>query len=148
MITMNVLGLTLISLTVYSLLTIILFPEDRFYFRKYPKTIALDELEVIEHYDLITLYMRDGKNFVLDLEDYKKQYNSDSDFITVDVGLIARKDSFVLFDMYSAGKAKYKEKELSYIKNNNGEFTSLYVENKRMFKKLKYKIRDDVAYKC
>lgn len=145
---MNVLGLTLISLTVYSLLTIILFPEDRFYFRKYPKTIALDELEVIEHYDLITLYMRDGKNFVLDLEDYKKQYNSDSDFITVDVGLIARKDSFVLFDMYSAGKAKYKEKELSYIKNNNGEFTSLYVENKRMFKKLKYKIRDDVAYKC
>ncbi|EHT3690749.1 hypothetical protein KXP93_002623 [Staphylococcus pseudintermedius] len=145
---MNALGLMLISLTVLFLLIMILFPEDRFYFRKYPKTIVLNELEVIEHYDLITLYMKDGKNFVLELEDYKKQYNSDSEFITLDVGLIARKDSFVLFDMYSAGKAKYKEKELSYIKNNNGEFTSLYVENKRMFKKLKYKIRDDVAYKC
>ncbi|EIA5733495.1 hypothetical protein ACEUV0_05600 [Staphylococcus pseudintermedius] len=145
---MSTLGLMLISLTVLFLLIIILFPEDRFYFRKYPKTIALNELEVIEHYDLITLYMRDGKNFVLKLEDYKKQYNSDSEFITLDVGLIARKDSFVLFDMYSAGKAKYKEKELSYIKNNNGKFTSLYVKNKRMLKKLEYKIRDDVAYKC
>ncbi|MDE9880039.1 hypothetical protein O0G95_01180 [Staphylococcus pseudintermedius] len=145
---MNALGLMLISLTVLFLLIMILFPEDRFYFRKYPKTIVLNELEVIEHYDLINLYMRDGKNFVLDLEDYKKQYNSDSEFITLDVGLIARKDSFVLFDMYSAGKAKYKEKELSYIKNSNGKFTSLYVKNKRMLKKLEYKIRDDVAYKC
>ncbi|EGQ3407855.1 hypothetical protein H5705_000915 [Staphylococcus pseudintermedius] len=145
---MNALGLMLISLTVLFLLIMILFPEDRFYFRKYPKTIVLNELEVIEHYDLINLYMRDGKNFVLDLEDYKKQYNSDSEFITLDVGLIARKDSFVLFDMYSAGKAKYKEKELSYIKNSNGKFTSLYVKNKRMLKKLEYKIRDNVAYKC
>lgn len=145
---MNALGLMLISLTVLFLLIMILFPEDRFYFRKYPKTIVLNELEVIEHYDLITLYMKDGKNFTLHLNDYKKQYNSDSDFITVDVGLIARKDSFVLFDMYSAGKAKYKEKELSYIKNSNGKFTSLYVKNKRMLKKLEYKIRDGVAYKC
>lgn len=145
---MSTLGLMLISLTVLFLLIIILFPEDRFYFRKYPKTISLNELEVIEHYDLITLYMRDGKNFVLELEDYKKQYNSDSDFITVDVGLIARKDSFVLFDMYSAGKAKYKEKELSYIKNSNGEFTSIFVKSEKAYKKLEYKIRDDVAYKC
>lgn len=145
---MSTLGLMLISLTVLFLLIIILFPEDRFYFRKYPKTIVLNELEVIEHYDLITLYMKDGKNFTLHLNDYKKQYNPDSDFITVDVGLIARKDSFVLFDMYSAGKAKCKEKELSYIKNSNGKFTSLYVKNKRMLKKLEYKIRDDVAYKC
>ncbi|ELK4619705.1 hypothetical protein ACSYQD_000231 [Staphylococcus pseudintermedius] len=145
---MNALGLMLISLTVLFLLIMILFPEDRFYFRKYPKTIALNELEVIEHYDLINLYMRDGKNFVLDLDDYKRQYNSDSDFITLDIGLIARKDGFVLFDMYGVGRVKCKGKELSYIKNSNGEFTSLSVENKRMFKKLKYKIRDGVAYKC
>ncbi|EII2700921.1 hypothetical protein KQQ90_000758 [Staphylococcus pseudintermedius] len=145
---MSTLGLMLISLTVLFLLIIILFPEDRFYFRKYPKTIALNELGVIEHYDLITLYMIDGKNFVLDLDDYKRQYNSDSDFITLDIGLIARKDGFVLFDMYGVGRVKCKGKELSYIKNSNGEFTSLSVENKRMFKKLKYKIRDGVAYKC
>ncbi|EGQ3936134.1 hypothetical protein GH125_02465 [Staphylococcus pseudintermedius] len=145
---MSTLGLMLISLTVLFLLIIILFPEDRFYFRKYPKTIALNELGVIEHYDLITLYMIDGKNFVLELEDYKKQYNSDSEFITLDIGLIARKDGFVLFDMYGVGRVKCKGKELSYIKNSNGEFTSLSVENKRMFKKLKYKIRDGVAYKC
>ncbi|EGQ1748650.1 hypothetical protein RT952_000592 [Staphylococcus pseudintermedius] len=145
---MNALGLMLISLTVLFLLIMILFPEDRFYFRKYPKTIVLNELEVIEHYDLITLYMKDGKNFTLHLNDYKKQYNSDSDFITLDIGLIARKDGFVLFDMYGVGRVKCKGKELSYIKNSNGEFTSLSVENKRMFKKLKYKIRDGVAYKC
>ncbi|PCF50106.1 hypothetical protein [Staphylococcus delphini] len=145
---MSVLGFVLISLTTLFLLMIVLFPEDRLYFRKYPKTINLDELEIIEHYDLINLYMRDGKNFVLDLEDYKKQYNSDSDFITLDIGLIARKDSFVLFDMYGAGTAKYKEKELSYLKNSNGEFTSLYAKNERMFKKLEYKIRDGKANKC
>ncbi|EJG1247286.1 hypothetical protein CXQ53_RS03920 [Staphylococcus pseudintermedius] len=145
---MNALGLMLISLTVLFLLIMILFPEDRFYFRKYPKTIVLNELEVIEHYDLIGLYMKDGKNFVLDLDDYKRQYNSDSDFITLDIGLIARKDGFVLFDMYGVGRVKCKGKELSHIKNSNGEFTSLSVENKRMFKKLKYKIRDGVAYKC
>ncbi|EJO7193743.1 hypothetical protein NRV59_001433 [Staphylococcus pseudintermedius] len=145
---MNALGLMLISLTVLFLLIMILFPEYRFYFRKYPKTINLDELEIIEHHDLIGLYMKDGKNFVLDLDDYKRQYNSDSDFITLDIGLIARKDGFVLFDMYGVGRVKCKGKELSYIKNSNGEFTSLSVENKRMFKKLKYKIRDGVAYKC
>ncbi|HEC2242195.1 TPA: hypothetical protein R1960_002392 [Staphylococcus delphini] len=145
---MSELGLMLISLIVLFMLLIILFPEDKIYFRKYPKTINLDGLETIQHYDLVTLYMKDGKNFTLDLIDYKKQCNSDSDFITLDIGLIARKDSFVLFDLYSVGKAKYKEKELSYIKNSNGEFTSLSVENKRMFKKLKYKIRDGVAYKC
>lgn len=125
-----------------------LFYGDKIHFRKYPKIINLNKLEIIEHYDLVNLYMKDGKNFTLHLNDYKKQCNSDSEFITLDVGLIARKDSFVLFDMYSAGKAKYKEKELSYIKNSNGEITSIFVKSEKVYKKLEYKIRDDVAYKC
>ncbi|AAX92380.1 putative membrane binding protein [Staphylococcus phage Twort] len=84
----------------------------------FPKEIDMNDIEILSKEKIVRLITVSGKEYWLDMEEYKKERENGSDFIGAE-GTAINKYKVESVTMYVTGDLKYNNITMSYyIKNN------------------------------
>lgn len=140
---------SILFLVVFPLLTVLfaigLFFDDiyRLYlYKKFPKEIPFEQFKYLDREAYVELITVSGQNYVMDLNNFEREYNNDSDFIYAE-GASIYKNKIESITEYHKGNVEWNENKMKYQITRSS--TMIYRNQKIIG--IYYDVVDGIAYR-
>lgn len=122
-----------------------LFSDDiyqLYLYKKFPKEIPFEQFKYLDRESYVELITVSGQNYVMDLNNFEREYNNDSDFIYAE-GASIYKNKIESITEYHKGNVEWNENKMKYQITRSS--TMIYRNQKIIG--IYYDVVDGIAYR-